>query len=248
MRFLPFLFLFIAFGCGTQKIADYKADGVKVDDTAGDGGLDSLIGPYRDSMEVQMDEVIGKANFALEKNSPESPLSNFAAEAAFLEGLKIGQNTRALGPNIMKRSFALLNFGGLRAPVSKGEITLGDLYELMPFDNTLVLLKLSPEKVRQMCTYLYNSDGQPVFNVTFKLTVEGHEVSIGGEPYNFDQDVVVITSDYLADGGDKMDFLKNPMLKYDSGKFLRDVFIDYVKEKKELGEYKTTGKFEIIHE
>ena len=246
MKHLSYILIFFLIGCGTQKIADYKDEKVTVDDQAGDGGLDSIISPYRDSMDAQMQEVIGTATVTLEKGLPESPLGNFASEAAYLKGFDIGQNSRALGPKIMERSFALLNNGGLRAPINKGDIKLGDIYELMPFDNTLVLLKLSPDHVREMCDYLYKGNGQPIYNAEFILSKDDHQVIIGGKPYFFDEDVIVITSDYLASGGDKMNFLKDPILKYDSGIFLRDVFIEYVREYKKLGSYRITDKFKFF--
>lgn len=241
--------LSLLIGCGTQKIADYEEGNTTVnEEITDDQAIDSIITPYKDSMEQEMNAVIGTAEVSLTKGNPESPLGNFSAEAAYLRGFELGKGTRALGPNIMKRSFALLNTGGLRAPINKGEITLGNLYELMPFDNTLVLLKISADKAREMCRYLYECNGQPVFNASFTLTSEGEKMSIGGEPYHFDQDIVVITSDYLASGGDKMDFFKDPLLKLDSGEFLRDVFIDFVKKNKTLGSFENTGKFEIINE
>ena len=117
--------------------------------------------------------------------------------------------------------------------------------KLMPFDNTLVLIKLSPEKARECAKYMFEKKGQPIYNAKFKLSENSEQMWIGGEEYKFDEDIVVITSDYLASGGDKMNFFAEPLLKYDTGKFLRDVFIDYVKEKKELGAYELTGKFEF---
>ena len=251
MKSVPhILLLFLLIGCGTQKIADYKDENTPInEEITVDVGLESIISPYRDSMEIEMNEVIGKAEVGLTKGQPESPLGNFAAEAAYLAGVELGKQTRAFGPKIMsERAISLLNTGGLRAPINEGDITIGNMYELMPFDNTLVIVKLSGDQVRKMCRYLYENNGQPVYNATFKLTSEGEQMTIGGKPYNFDEDIAVITSDYLATGGDKMTFLEEAKVKYGRGKFLRDVFIDYVKEKKNLGRYESTGKFEIINE
>lgn len=245
MRKIFFLFLLVLLSCGTQKVVDYKADGVVIDSTIGDGGLDSIISPYRKSMEEEMNVIIGEASVGLEKYIPESPLGNFSAEAAYLAGLEYGNNHLEIGTTAMVNSFALLNFGGLRAPINQGDITVGNMYELMPFDNMLVLVKISGEKAREMARYLFDQKGQPVYNSSFVLTPDTEEMKIGGKEYQFDKDVIVITTDYLANGGDNMDFFKEPIGYWDTGVFLRDIFIDYVKEKRKLGGYKLTGKIQI---
>lgn len=244
---LPFLFLLAH--CGNQKIANYSEGSVPVDSTIVGADLEPMISPYRESMEEKMDVVIGKATVGLEKGQGESPLGNFAAEAAYYAGFKYGERTKDVGGgHAMKYSFALLNNGGLRSTINKGEITVGNMFELMPFDNTLVLVKLSPEQVKSCARYLFERKGQPVYNASFKLSSNEESITIGGEPYNFDQDVIIITSDYLASGGDKMNFFKDPIRKWDTGQFLRDVFIAYVKEQHELGAYEVTGKFQFIKE
>lgn len=245
MRKILFLSLAFLVSCGTQKIVEYQNDSVTIDSTLGDGGLDSIISPYRESMEAEMNVVIGKASVGLEKYIPESPLGNFSSEAAYLAGLEYGKKHVDIGEQSMLNSFALLNFGGLRAPINQGDITVGNMYELMPFDNMLVLVKISGSKARELAKYLFEKKGQPVYNASFVLTPETEEMKIGGRDYNFDQDVVVVTTDYLASGGDNMNFFSEPLGYWDTGIFLRDIFIDYVKNKQELGGYELTGKIQI---
>ncbi|UKN02098.1 5'-nucleotidase C-terminal domain-containing protein [Paracrocinitomix mangrovi] len=246
--FYSFFLSGLILSCGTQKIADYKSNSVEIDSTAAESDLDSMINPYRLSMEEEMNKVIGFAGNALEKFAPESPLGNFAADAAYEAGLEYGLKTTDIGSDKLKKSLCLLNFGGLRAPINKGSITVGNIYELMPFDNIVTLVQISGDKMKELCDYLYEHNGQPVSNATFDLKNDDYKVTIGGEPYRFDEDVVIITSDYLASGGDHMDFFKEPIKKWDSGIFLRDVFIDYVKVKRDLGDYPNEGRMKITKE
>lgn len=247
MRVLVVSLLFL-FSCGTQQIANYKSGSTSLNEEIEGNALDSLIHPYKEGMETEMNKVIGYASIDLEKRAPESPLSNFAAEAVHLRGYDIGVNSRAFGPNAMKNAFTLLNFGGLRAPINQGEIILGELYELMPFDNTLVLVQLNAEQARACAKYLFEMHGQPVFNAKFRLSSNLEQMWIGEEEYLFDKDIIIITSDYLAGGGDKMNFLTEPIRKYDSGIFLRDIFIERVKELDTLGTFEDTGKFHFVKE
>lgn len=239
------LFFFVA-SCGSHKVIDYKSNNLSIDSLSPTSNLDSFISPYKNVLDEQMNEVIGEAIFNLEKYDPESPLSNFAAEAIFKAGLSYGNSTMDIGAEQMQKSFCLLNFGGLRAPINKGEITVGNIFELMPFDNSITLVKLSGEKMKELAYYLYESHGQPVANARFKLSSDKQTMEIGGEAYSFDEEVVVITSDYLAQGGDKMNFFNDPIYKWDSGILLRDVFIKYIRTQKELGAFEADGRIQFI--
>lgn len=232
--------------CGAKKIYSYEDHSTPINQEIAEGGLDSIIHPYRASLEEQMNEVIGESEITLNKFTPESPLGNFAAEAVYKRGMDIGRNLEGWRDDVETRAFSLLNYGGLRSSINAGVVTVGDMYELMPFDNTLVLVKISGEKMRECADYLHDMFGQPVFNATFRLTEDERSMTIGGEPYAFDQDVVIFTSNYLADGGDKMSFFKEPIKKYDTGIFIRDVFIDEVRAKGDLPNYKQTGKYHIV--
>lgn len=248
MRFY-FLFVLFAFSCVTpQKITDYKGTSVAVTEEVEDGGLDSLINPYREALNEEMNEVIGTASTTLEKFTPESPLSNFSADAVYNAGAAYGERAKDIGAEGMSRSMCLLNFGGLRAPINQGNVTVGNIYELMPFDNTLVLVELNGEQMKTLVTYLFEEGGQPIANAQMRLSKNVQEVTIGGEPYNFDSNVMVITSNYLADGGDKMNFFKDPIRRFESGIFLRDIFINSVRTEKQLGPYHPDGRIQFLKE
>jgi 2',3'-cyclic-nucleotide 2'-phosphodiesterase (5'-nucleotidase family) len=237
--------LLLLLSCGTQRIVDYDHGGVSIDSTLGGGGLDSLISPYRSAMEEEMNVVIGEATIGLENGKPESALGNFASEATYEAGFKYGNQHDEIGEEAMINSFAMLNTGGLRAPVNKGKVTVGNIYELMPFDNMIVLVKISAEKARELARYLYEKNGQPIFNASFVLSADNEQMKIAGQDYEFNEDIVVITTDYLAGGGDNMTFFEDPLGYWDTGMFLRDVLINYVKDKKKLGGYDMTGKIQI---
>jgi len=232
--------------CATKEIADFESANHKVEDAEEDSTLNAMINPYSEGMKAKMDEVIGFASTTLEKVDPESPLGNFSADVVYEAGLNYASKTKDIGINAMSKSFCLLNFGGLRAVVNKGEVTVGDIYSLMPFDNTLTLVKLKGEQVRELAKYLMSAHGQPVSNATFQLSSNSQQMTIGGVPYNFDEDVIVVTSDYLANGGDKMDFFKEPVRKWNSGILVRDIFLDYVKATDTLGTYPVEGRITFV--
>jgi 5'-nucleotidase len=183
--------------------------------------IDSIIAPYQDSMSATMDEVIAFAPQDFTKGRPNASLNNWAADAILVYELR--NNTKeslASGPII-----CLLNVGGLRNPISQGDVTVGDIYKLMPFDNQIVWVELPWSSNVSIAEYLKSSGGEPISGATLQ-----------GDSLIFD-DVTeptktfwVITSDYLMNGGDHMDFFQEQVdFNYGSGMLMRDVFIEAVK-------------------
>ena len=108
--------------------------------------------------------------------------------------------------------FVLMNWGGIRADLAKGPVTVGDAYALMPFENEVVIVTMKGEKVQ------ITQDGKIV------------KFTINGKPFDPNATYRVATSDYLFNGGDAMYFFGNPIQKEDTGYKIRNVLIDYFKQ------------------
>jgi 2',3'-cyclic-nucleotide 2'-phosphodiesterase (5'-nucleotidase family) len=164
-----------------------------------------------------MGEVIGMADTSFEVVFPSSNLMNWATDALLLQETK---TVRLAEPVI-----CILNAGGLRASLNKGPITVGDLFKLMPFDNSVAWVRLPVSRIEAIETFMKNQPkGVPLANARFekgKLTIQG----LNETHSHF----WVITSDYLAQGGDKMTFFLAPEAYQLKPKNLRDVFIEEVK-------------------
>lgn len=159
-----------------------------------------MIAPYREQMREQMEEVLCSTDVELLrlKSEPETVLGNFVADLCL-------ELAREMSPEPI--DLCLLNFGGLRTSIPVGEVSVEDIYTLMPFDNELVIVTLSRAETDSMLHYLARVGGQPVSDLRMRITGDSHaEVTISGEALA-DRDYRVLTSDYLATGGDKMTFL-----------------------------------------
>lgn len=241
------LLILILTGCGVKKISHYSTQTYPVTDTSFvTHDLDSMINPYKSEMDKKMNLVIGTSTEDLIKYTPESPLGNFVADVIFDSGFKYGLQKDELAMH-KSNTMCLLNFGGLRAPLNKGDITIGNIYELMPFDNEIVVVSISPSQVKEMLVYLFAKHGQPVANVTALLSSDKQKIDIGGRTYNFEKDIYVITSDYLAKGGDKMSFFKSSKM-IQTGVLMRDALLDYVKVKKTIPFFDVEGRIQFIKE
>lgn len=105
---------------------------------------------------------------------------------------------------------ALLNSGGLRADVRNGELTYGDVYEVIPFDNTVANLTMTGEELERLLRAAYGSK-KGVFQVAgLKVKLSRcpgrdrlREVSlIDGRPLKADRRYKLAVPDFLARGGD----------------------------------------------
>lgn len=183
-----------------------------------------IIKPFKEKMEAEMNEVLGYTEDAMIKNRPEGVLNNFVADLILYEA-----NENYKPDDGKKIDFCILNNGGLRTSLPKGAITRGKIYELMPFDNKLVVVTLSGEKVTQMLNFVAKAGGMPVsgFSMGIKDTAAVN-ILVNGKTFDPSKDYKVVTSDYLANGGDKMNFFKNPPKSETLNLLVRDAIIAYV--------------------
>lgn len=187
--------------------------------------------PYKTKMDSIMNEVLGTSEQALLKGLPEGTLGDFVSDAVLKKTNDVYNSTDKI-----KADICLLNNGGLRSQLPKGKITLGNVFELMPFENEIVILTLSGEKTKQLFESLVENNGAPFSGATVKgKGKKMTELKIGGKDFDVTKTYKVATSDYLAGGGDKYYFFSAP-IKVDTLKYkLRDAIVDYIKEENKKG-------------
>src|SRR5690606_33834419 len=142
---------------------------------------------------------------------PEGALGNFAADAMRTVAAE------ALGEPV---DIAVTNNGGLRVPIPEGPITVGALFELMPFENALVLLTLSGTQVDSLAGQIARIGGEPVAGLTFTIEEPSRravDVRVNGEPVDPGRLYRVVTSDYLADIGGGLPVLSEYRERVDVG-------------------------------
>jgi len=183
--------------------------------------VSSFISPFKDSMDRAMNLILAESSVSMEVGRPSSLLGNWASDALFVN------QTRTV--KLSEPIFCLLNTGGLRSSIGKGPVTLGDIFRIMPFENNVVWLRLPISSLDKIEYYLQQSGGEPISNASmFQGRFSVNNVT---EETKF---VWVITTDYLANGGDRMDFFQDAIERSDKKTLLRDVFIEEAKLQKNL--------------
>jgi 2',3'-cyclic-nucleotide 2'-phosphodiesterase (5'-nucleotidase family) len=211
------IFIFAGAGlwaCSSHLVVNTNVSKEPVSKTiAADSSLNAFISPYKDSLDKRMNEVLAMAEVDFIVQRPASNLMNWVANALFINQTK---TVRLSQPVV-----CLLNTGGIRSSIGKGNVTLGDIYKVMPFDNTVVWVELPIEVLPEIEAYLNKSGGEPMANLSL---IEG-KLSITSSTEN-PTHFWVITSDYLLNGGDKMNFFSKRTNINETGKLLRDVLIE----------------------
>ena len=225
-NFLVFLLLLIGFhACRTRsfvRVQEVKQSSVPLGKGAPEDSVAiRLIRPYKVQIDREMNAVLIQSDAEAVKGMPEGPLGNLVCDLVLSQ---VGEYASAKG---LKPDFVLLNNGGLRTSLPSGSISLGKVFELMPFENEVVAVTLSATKTMECLNYIARSKGMPVAGLKAVLTDSTcTQIEIQGKPFDPNRSYVVITSDYLAYGGDKMRFFANPENYQLLGVKLRDLLVE----------------------
>jgi 5'-nucleotidase/UDP-sugar diphosphatase len=225
---------------------------IKPEDGREDRATLAVLNKYKGEVDAVLNEKIGEAEMDLDGENVrkrETNLGNFIAD--------IMRPTS--GADI-----TLINGGGIRTSIKKGEVRVKDVYSVLPFDNYIVAIKLTGKQIREALEHgvsaVEDEEGRfpQVSGLTFKYSISEKkgarvkEITISGKPIDLDKEYVVATNDFLAAGGDgykafgeavqsSRDFaiiggmMKGEKVVYsESGRWLRDVVVEYIKGKKNI--------------
>lgn len=221
----------VLFFCGckaTYTVTAHPAAGMRVEKVQASEKMEKRIAAYRSPVQQLLAQEVAVSPMALEKGLPESELSNLIADAvfAYAKTWAAQDSTKNIRPE-----FCLLNSGGIRTALPAGMLTLGQMYEVMPFENEIVLLKLTPANLKALVDYVAEKGGAPVAGIRLKLDGnKASSVEIDGKPFAFDREVWVATSDFLAYGGDGMTFFARPQGYEETRIKVRDAITGYFKQ------------------
>lgn len=196
------------------------------DEYAADSSYINLIAPYKTRVTELMNDTIGFTTQAMTEQKPESSLGNFAADAIRIEASNVLRT---------KVDVALLNYGGLRVNIPKGPITVGDLYELMPFENKLVVVRMNGAELHELLHEIVIVGGEPISGVRLRASGErAEDVIVGYRPIQSDRMYTLATTDYLLRGGGNFPTLWKQDDVISTDLTIREALINYVSDRSEI--------------
>lgn len=220
------------FSCKPQyRIVDFKGDIIEIDSTFDSKpipDIHKLVLSYKTQLDSEMNIPIGTSASLMDYRRPESLLTNLTSDVMKKYGDEHLPNGADLG---------VMNVHGHRATMPKGVVTIGNLFEIYSFDNTITFLELKGSDLKKMFD-AYASIGGAGISSNVKLVIEDKQVksvTLDNKPIDKDKIYKIVTLDYLAEGNDNMSAFLNATSINNTGVTLRDIMIDWVQEQTRMG-------------
>ncbi|MDG1042677.1 MAG: 5'-nucleotidase [Flavobacteriaceae bacterium] len=224
-------FISLIFSCENSKqLVNINAENrIIAEELPSNKDIEAVIDPYKINLDKSMTKILSYSTDTYSKNDGNynTAIGNLMADAIMELSNPIFKSRT--GKNL---DMVLLNHGGIRSVLSKGNITTRTAYSLMPFENSVIVVALKGTVIMEMTSYLKEfGKPHPISGLELVLNSDNtyNTILIGGEPVEMEKTYHVATNDYLYKGGDQMYFLKKSDTLYDLNYKIRTVLIDYFK-------------------
>jgi 2',3'-cyclic-nucleotide 2'-phosphodiesterase (5'-nucleotidase family) len=224
-------FISLIFSCENSKqLVNINAENrIIAEGLPSNTDIEAVIDPYKINLDKSMNKILSYSTATYSKNDGNynTAIGNLMADAIMELSNPIFKSRT--GKNL---DMVLLNHGGIRSVLSKGNITTRTAYSLMPFENSVIVVALKGTVIMEMTSYLKEfGKPHPISGIELVLNSDNtyNTILIGGEPVEMEKTYHVATNDYLYKGGDQMYFLKKSDTLYDLNYKIRTVLIDYFK-------------------
>jgi 2',3'-cyclic-nucleotide 2'-phosphodiesterase (5'-nucleotidase family) len=227
IQIIGFISLFLS--CDhSKKITKSEGENISIsEDLKSNQAIEAVIAPYKENLDKSMNEVLSYAVDTYSKSDGDynTAIGNLMADAVFELSNPIFKSRTGNEIDIV-----LLNHGGIRSILPKGNVTTKSAYSLMPFENSVVVVALKGSVLMEMTTYLKAyKKAHPISGLELVLNADNsyQKIRVNGKPIDLAKTYYVATNDYLYNGGDRMYFLKKSDTLYDLNYKIRNVLIDY---------------------
>lgn len=191
-----------------------------------DPAVAQIVADYQEALEPILGEVIGYNANELTHSTDDglTPLGQWTAKAL----TKLG-----------KTEIGLINGGGIREPLPDGDITMGTMYSIFPFDNTLVTMEVTGELLYSLIEHLIVSGNaragqyygvKAVFDTSLPAGSRITSLTLlDGSPVIETNTYTLSTLDFIYTGGDQYNFTGATNV-VDTFMPVRDLLVDYIED------------------
>ena len=229
-HFVIFVTIVVSFSCKPERQAVSQIQGKQLsinDSLTPEATIETFVRPYRNRVNEVLDSALAYAPYMISKTDGE-----YNTTAGNLMADILLEQANAIFKSRTKKDvdFVVLNHGGIRSIISEGNVSARTAYEVMPFDNSIVVVELSGKSVRGLVAYLIAANrAHPIAGLQIILSQDGslQSVNIQGTPFDENRTYYVATSNYLVTGGDNMGFFKDGLSFTNTDYLIRNAIIDY---------------------
>lgn len=201
---------------------------------AEDNAINTVVKPYRDSLDAKVSRVLitSDADFFSGGGRNAKPeqiaMGNFMVDACLVVAQQRAKEIGKPEPDI-----SIFTWGSIRGSLPKGEVTLRHIYQLMPFENEMLVLTLNGSQIQSLMNHLALNNN-PIAGATIQKG-EPNQILVKGNPLEATKLYRVLASDYLAFGGDNITVLKDVSDRYYCDLKVRDALVLYLESLKSSG-------------
>jgi len=212
-----------------KQVISAQTEAIRIDsslDAIQDTAYLAMLAPKKAVVDKEMNVKVGYVADTLWVASPECPLLNWLTDALLHAAQRVCPH---------KVDVALVNIGGVRGEWLPGDLTFGNIYEIMPFENELVVITLTGQDIIDLCSSfaVFGAQGVAGMRVTI---VDGQlaDLTIDGKPVDPKKKYTLATSDYLIGGADNMEALTRYSECWKSKQLIRDLYIQEAQQQDTL--------------
>lgn len=194
--------------------------------------VQAIIDYWNAQLQARLDQVVGKSDVS------------WNGERAFVrtQETNLGNLVADVIRKTVDADIAVTNGGGIRASIHAGDIRVADVYNVLPFDNTLVVVEMMGmdllEALEHSVSLLPEQNGTflQVSGITYEVDPNAPpggriiNAKVGDSRLSMSKYYTVATNDFIAAGGDGYDTFLNAKLVAETGIMLRDVVVDHILE------------------
>ena len=232
-------------------ITEAKGEPILLDGSvAEEEGTKARIAEAAAPLDEIRNEVVAETSDAIEGDrsvcrAVECPMGNLVADAML-------DRVKDQGIEV-----AIANGGGLRASIDAGEVTMGEVLTVLPFQNTLSTFQVTGatlvEALENGVSQMEDGGGRfpQVAGISFTVDPSAEpgsrisEVMVGGEPIDPEKTYGVVSNNYVRNGGDGYKMFVDAQNAYDFGPDLADVTAEYLAEQGPYAPY-TDGRIKVL--
>ncbi len=210
--------------------------------------INEYMAPYKVQVDSIMKPLLGHTAGYYAADRPESELSNLLPDILMWVAPQYGEQPH----------FAVYNTGGMRAALPEGEITIGDVLELAPFENKICFLTLTGDKVLELVQQMIGRGGEGISKelriVGIAKTKKIISATIDGKPIDPSAKYRVATIDYVSHGNDEMTAflsatdIRMPGEERDLSKYVIMRYFQEMEKQGRVVEAKIDGRFTLKEE
>ena len=161
-----------------------------------------FLAPYKQVNDSVMGPIVGQVAHNMHAKRPESDLSNLLADILIWSAKDYDEQP----------VFAVYNMGGIRADLTKGDVTYGDVLDVAPFENKISFATLTGEKLMELFRQIAHRGGEGVskgVELVIKMDEKGEtgeliSARLHGQEIDPQAEYRVATLNYLLEGNDGM--------------------------------------------